>query len=173
VTDDGFPVDSSYVGTPDEWEDFARRNPLFVGGRDLLENTFASVLYREIADATGVDQFIFLSASHAVDDFSEIIILAANGEGYGAIKLLRPMFERVVTMKYLRQNPDRYVDYVGYAYVDRYKLARVVERTIGGEAIAPDVMRGITESFEAIRHKFQKKCSKCGQAVDKLPYQTC
>ena len=42
----------------------------------------------------------------------EIFLLCGNAEAYGAEKVLRPMFERVVTMKYLRAHPDEVDSYM-------------------------------------------------------------
>jgi hypothetical protein len=43
----------------------------------------------------------FMMARIAVDDFSELLTLASNGYGTGALKTLRGMYERVVTSAYV------------------------------------------------------------------------
>jgi hypothetical protein len=47
----------------------------------------------------------FVLARTAIDDFSELLILASNGWGIGALKTLRGMYERVVTSAYVALEP--------------------------------------------------------------------
>jgi hypothetical protein len=44
------------------------------------------------------------SGHQAVDDFYDIVLLAAHARGFGAMKLLRPLYERVVTALHLMRN---------------------------------------------------------------------
>jgi hypothetical protein len=51
------------------------------------------------------DRVIFYLGRMAIDDFGEILTLAGNGRGFGAYKIVRGMYERVVTALYMEKNP--------------------------------------------------------------------
>ena len=42
----------------------------------------------------------------ASDDFGELLVLVGNGYGIGALKVLRGMYERMVTAAFLAKNPS-------------------------------------------------------------------
>jgi hypothetical protein len=44
-----------------------------------------------------------------------IVLLATHGYGIGAMKLLRPLYERVVSALYLMDHPDEVRDFADYA----------------------------------------------------------
>ena len=45
-----------------------------------------------------IDRVLFWLGNVCREDFSEILLLAANGYGIGALKLFRGLYERVVTL---------------------------------------------------------------------------
>ena len=95
------------VGSPEQWKAFAKRNKGFVGALEILLSAFDTIFDRQLdEEAELVDRIVFAAGHMAVDDFMEILLLCANAEAHGAEKVLRPMFERVVTMKYLRDHPE-------------------------------------------------------------------
>jgi hypothetical protein len=65
---------------------------------------------------------LFALAHQAADDFFEIVLVAVLGYGFGALKLLRPLFERVVDALYLLRHPEETQDYNDYADVDTWRL---------------------------------------------------
>ena len=50
-----------------------------------------------IEDKYRTDLIFYTLGRMAVDDFSELVVLAGNGWGIGALKTLRGMYERIVT----------------------------------------------------------------------------
>ena len=58
---------------------------------------------------------------HVPEDFSEILLLCGNGYGIGALKLLRGMYERVVTMAYLLKHPEKAQDFVDRHLIEKQK----------------------------------------------------
>jgi hypothetical protein len=42
---------------------------------------------------TAIDKFVYFYGNLVAEDFMEIFLMAANGYGYGAMKLLRSMYE--------------------------------------------------------------------------------
>lgn len=61
-----------------------------------------------------VDRVIFYFGRLCVEDFVEILLLCGNGYGFGATKILRGMFERVITARYLQSNPQFADDFLDY-----------------------------------------------------------
>ncbi|HYR38112.1 MAG TPA: DUF5677 domain-containing protein [Methylomirabilota bacterium] len=66
---------------------------------------------------------------HVPEDFSEILLLSGNGYGIGAFKLLRGLYERVVTMTYLLQHPEKAEDFADWHLIEKQKL---VNHLLGG-----------------------------------------
>ena len=65
-----------------------------------------AVVSRKLETVTAADKVIFYLGRLAVEDFSEILLNASNGYGVAGLKLLRPMFEKVITMMHLIRQPD-------------------------------------------------------------------
>ena len=93
----------------------------------------------------------------------EVVVLGGNGEGRGAQKLLRPMFEQLVTVKYLIKHPDLIDRYMNYYRVDRRRLAKVIESTLGADALGAEKMAEIEAEFQTVKSQFEvPDCKKCG-----------
>lgn len=105
-----------------------RRNALFVERLGKLRTAFETILNRRWSSDQPVDRFIFIAGHLSVDDFMEIFTMAGNGEGYGAEKLLRSMFERVVTLKYPYAHPDEFEEYMNYYWIHQHKRVNAIER---------------------------------------------
>ena len=65
----------------------------------------------------------------------ELLVLAGNGYGIGALKILRGMYERVVTAWYLHANPEETQDFMDFYWVAQHKLARAVVDTFGESSL--------------------------------------
>jgi len=57
-----------------------------------------------------------------VEDYNEILLLVGNGYGYGALRTLRSMFEKLVTARYLEIHPDDVYPFWDYHVVKVHKL---------------------------------------------------
>jgi hypothetical protein len=58
------------------------------------------------------------------EDFLEILFLAANGYSNGALKLLRGLYERALTMSYIIKSPakaDRFMSFVAIQETPRHE----------------------------------------------------
>src|SRR5271167_491232 len=58
-----------------------------------------------LEDKYRTDLIVYTLGRIAVDDFNELVVLAGNGRGVGALKILRGMYERIVTAAYVAQTP--------------------------------------------------------------------
>ena len=100
------PLDPEILfGNPAEWTAFKERNRVFLDRFIHLRGALRTAFLREVISAEPVDRLVFGLGRQATDDFLEILLLRGNGEAHGARKLLRSLFERVVTAKHLHDHP--------------------------------------------------------------------
>lgn len=151
------------TGNPEQWQSFAKRNPVFVERRQKIEQACDTILNRSLPGATLLDKAVFFAGHRIADDFMEVVVLAGNGEGRGAQKLLRPMFEQLVTVKYLIKHPDLIDQYMNYYRIDRRRLAKVIESTLGPEALGAEKMAEVEAEFQKVKSQYEvPNCKKCG-----------
>ncbi len=122
----------------------------------------------------------FILARMAIDEFSEMLVLASNGYGLGSIKILRSMYERVVTCAYVAQNPEVSRALVDSTWTHQWKVWKVVQR-IAPSAIdkvdksrIEDLENKATEAQSRLNESFCPKCKQLVQvhAWTKVPLST-
>jgi len=59
----------------------------------------------QFEDKLSAERITFFLGRMVVDDFGEILMLSGNGYGFGAYKIVRGMYERVVTAMYIAKDP--------------------------------------------------------------------
>jgi hypothetical protein len=101
------------------------------------------------------DRIGFYLGRICVEEFSEILLLAGNGHGLGALKILRGMYERAVTSAYLLANPDQAESFLEYDKVNKHK-AYMHAKKLGryGPKLAAETIRRIEGDFEAVKPRF-------------------
>jgi hypothetical protein len=70
------------------------------------------------------NRLVFYLGRTAADDFGELLILSGNGYGVGALKILRGMYERIVTAAYIAKNPSEARVFVEDDTIKKWKLWR-------------------------------------------------
>jgi Family of unknown function (DUF5677) len=121
-----------------------------------------------IVDKYRGDISSFVLARTAVDDFNEILVLSSNGYGIGAFKLLRGMYERIVTAEYVALFPEVTRTLVDSVWIHSMKmLNRAVK-------MDPNISRHIDEEdLSTLRERDsdarsrlrESVCKTCGQFV--------
>src|ERR1700722_1401564 len=101
----GLMSDISGFGSRDEAKEFIERHRLFFDRFPNLKEALRVAFVREFATEANADKVVFYSGRLAVEDFNEMLVLSGNGYGAGALKLLRGMFERLVTAHYVHTHP--------------------------------------------------------------------
>jgi hypothetical protein len=112
------------------------------------------------------DLIVYTLGRIAVDDFSELLVLAGNGWGIGALKIIRGMYERVVTAAYIAKHPEAATPFADSHWTHRAKLMRrMTAASPGLEAELPDHIREqiLTESKRAQDAKRESICKGCGR----------
>jgi len=112
------------------------------------------------------DRVVFGLGRIVADDFGELLTLSGNGYGIGAYKILRGMYERLVTAAYVAKNPSEARPFVEDDAIKKWKLW---QQTI---EVMPDLKDSIPkqeiDSLQAEYKRVKAKraesiCNKCGQ----------
>jgi len=105
---------------------FVERHRDFASLMELLKRTCEAA--HKVGPMHRGDLVMYSLVRLVIEDFNEVILLAANGTTTGAMKILRGMFERTVTVCYLEkhlQDIDLFVDY--WAVSERRAANRIRE----------------------------------------------
>jgi hypothetical protein len=150
-------------GNVGEWQDFNRRNGKFLGRFGNLKRALAIAFARSDESTKPIDRMIFYLGRLCVEEFNEILVLAGNGYGIGALKLLRGMYERSVTAHYLHLHPELIDDFLEYYWVAQHKEVKAIVDNFGTSVLDPHLVKEIEENFARVRGRFAVvDCAKCG-----------
>lgn len=152
------------VGFPKEWALFFERNPHWPQALDNLHQTLEKVFIRNAEINKQSASIVFFMGRLCAEDFNEIFLLSANGYGFGSLKILRGLYERVVTIAYISQNENEAEQFLKYHYIHRNKLITHAETFFGNleKYIDKEEILNIKSEFEKHKEKFQQTaCKKC------------
>jgi hypothetical protein len=155
--------DPLIFGFPEQWERFKNEHPAFLERwrnlQDLMHGTFARIL---MADGPE-DRVIFILGRCCTEDFFELLLLAGNGYGFGAQKLLRGLYERAVTTAHLIQHPEDVETYLNYHHVAQHKLLGRVLEIHGPDAVSEDRRTETERLYEEVKADYMiSACKACG-----------
>jgi hypothetical protein len=145
------------------WTTFTREHPEF----PELYYKLYRVIPQLVLDTTPPDDDmvgnvvcqLMLASMH---DFDDILLLCSKDRHWGALKLLRSLFERTVTLKYLAQNPADTEAFLAFDAVDWDVVISGIEKHFG---IRPkeDTQKHVQEAAKNVRQRFkQEPCKECG-----------
>ena len=143
-------------GTEEEWQRFALRHPRLVVSLGELYRIMDAVVSRQIESDDLAERVVFMLGRQAVEDFSEVLLAAGNGRGVAALKLLRPMFERVITMLHLIKHPKEAQDFWDHYWVEIRKAVMHV-RDGGSDPRRRWSDQELTEieaEYQRVRHRY-------------------
>lgn len=152
-------------GIPEEWDDYAARNQLFLERYPNLKQALDTAFMRRLTASEPIDRFVFGYGRLCCEDFMEILLLAGNGYGIGAIKLLRTLYEHAVTLSYLNKHQDELNIFYDWSYVTEEKATKLLVNTFGkkffeNKNIDP---AEIKRRYLNVKDQFMiKDCKKCG-----------
>jgi len=99
-----------------------------------------------------LEKVVYMLVSLTANGLHELLILAGNGAGMGAMKISRGMFESAVMAEYLRRNPHEIHDYLGYGHVLNWKRLRQFP-----ESATSDRARQLEDSYNQVKPRFTNK----------------
>jgi hypothetical protein len=134
--------------------------------REVLQLSEAEEL--AVQDRRMAEVVVFYLGRAAADDFGEILILAGNGRGIGAYKILRGMYERVVTAAFIAKNPSEARIFLSHSFIEREKLwnrlKEILPNTKDGRT--PDQIKEFEDECKEAKAKLKASiCNKCKQPI--------
>jgi hypothetical protein len=159
--------DGDYIfGFPDEWAKFQERFPAFLEAFDALAETINKVRVRTFTPKSPADETVFFLASLVFEDFTEVWLMAGNGLGTGALKVLRGMYERAVTAAYISRFPDEAKQFWKYGPIAHHKVLYHAKELYGQpyleSVLGADHSREAEEEYQKVKPDFQQtRCEKC------------
>jgi len=112
------------------------------------------------------NRLIFYLGRAAADDFGELLVLSGNGYGIGALKILRGMYERMVTAAFLAKNPSEARIFAENDVIQKWKLWREHVEIMPEleDRYTEEQKKEFEERYKAIRAKRkEEECPKCRQ----------
>lgn len=153
-------------GETDESKAFLDHNPTFVDGFEAILNVANKYFGREVQPQTPLEDLAFSLGHTCRNDLAEIVFLAVNGYSNGALKLFRGLYERVATLAYLVEKPEKASRFIRFAAVQDHRAMQGALKTFTeaeiDEVIGPKSVREIRENYEQVKGEFQiTVCAKC------------
>jgi hypothetical protein len=159
------PSQESFVtfGFPEEWKDFASRNQVFLTRFPQFMAALETAFKRKAELPETIDRFVFLYGRLCWEDFLEILLCSGNGYGRASEKLLRGLYERAVTLRYLHEHPTKIEAYFEFNSITQHRFLNACKKTIGNDFVPPEMADEIEENYEKVKDKFLvTECEKCG-----------
>ena len=154
---------SVVFGYPEEWSAFTTRHPEFLKRFPNLLKALDTAFMRTWQSSALLDRIIYFLGRLVLEEFMEILLLCANGYGIGAQKLVRGMYERAVTARYLREQPEEVENFLAFHKVWDHKFLAAVRSSIGPDVFSQEQAEQIQRDFENVRQRFVvTDCAKCG-----------
>jgi Family of unknown function (DUF5677) len=150
-------------GIPDEWVEFAEDHKLFLERFPNLKEAMNVAFVRQGATSEPVDRVVFFSGRLCTEDFMEILLLCGNGYGIGALKIVRGMYERCVTARYLHAHTEETEGFFDFYWLSQFKLAQAIKDTFGEDVLPKDKVEELKSNRDRVRTRFMVRvCEKCG-----------
>jgi hypothetical protein len=132
-------------------------------GLQLSEAEEIAVQNRRMAEVV-----VFYLGRAAADDLGEVLILAGNGRGIGAYKILRGMYERIVTAAFIAKNPSEARIFLSHSFIEREKLWNRLKEILPGikDERTPEQIKEFEDECKEAKAKLKASiCNKCKQPI--------
>lgn len=108
---------TAVFGFPDIWEQAYKAYEHIFRAIDKLAELTVKVIDATVGCQEDVQQVLRALTQVNSGGMSDVLILAGNKRGSGAMKVARSMFEVSITAEYLEKNPKASHDYLDFTYV--------------------------------------------------------
>jgi hypothetical protein len=150
-------------GYQEQWQAFQGRNPKFLSRFESLRAAFHLAFLRSFSTSGPEERTIYMLGRLCSEDFFEILLLAGNGYGVGAQKLLRALYERAVTMAFLAENPGEVEAFLDYHAIAQHKLATAIRNTMGENVLKKEQAEETEREYLRVKDAYQvTDCARCG-----------
>lgn len=185
------------IGNSEEQKHFAERNNSFLSIYNNLFDTYEKAILRTIYVPTPdqdaklhhldpsdpeyikleievlAARVVYFFGHLAVQDFQELLILVANGYGYGALKILRGLYEKTVTAMYISKYPDQAKDYGDYMFIQAEKIMKRGREADSNfeSSLDPEYLEQLKIGYDRAKAKLNESiCKKCGAPKAQLSW---
>jgi hypothetical protein len=136
---------------------------LFLERFPHITDVIREALSRVIEESEPIERFVMLYGRLCVEDFYEIMLCCGNGYGFEALKLLRGLYEKAVTLEYLNDHPDELDAFFDYRHVSDRKLYRSVTEVFGPNVLPAERLEEVERNYDRVKDQYMiADCSKCG-----------
>lgn len=150
-------------GYPEEWTSFRARNGLFLERFENLTKAFDKAFIRDFQSQEPIDRFVMMFGRMCIEEFFEILLLCGNGYGIAASRLLRALWEKVVTLEYIDAHPEELDAFFDYHHISQHKLLKSVQDVIGMDALPAEIIAENDADYERVKQRFMvTACKTCG-----------
>lgn len=151
------------MSVPNDWRSFTAAMPTFT---TLFHKAFQTIP-KLVLDTTPPEDdtaglVIVQLMMASMPDLNDILTLSSHDGHWGALKLLRSLFERTVTLKYIAQNPAEAEAFREFDALDWQQILSGIEAKY---ALRPseEARSSIAEAAKTARKTYrQEPCSVCG-----------
>lgn len=156
------PLMATY-GYPEEWAAFSDSHQEFLKRFKNIE-TAVGVAFQRIHQTTEpLEKTLYFQGRLIVEEFMEILLLCGNGYGIGAQKLVRGMYERAVSTRYLMNHPEEIDNFLDFHRVADYKFLIAIEQSMGTDVFSLEQAAKIRSDYETVKGQFMvSDCKTCG-----------
>jgi hypothetical protein len=146
-----------------DFADFRSRHPGVLRGLGQMAVGFSGLLaFVKEQKVSEVNTILFLLLGASWREFEEILVLALNGYGSGAMKVLRALYERTVTTQYLMKFPSKMRQFSDFSHVHWHKLLTDADLTGVGAKLPKQRRDEIESNFARVRDQFTEiACKPC------------
>lgn len=160
------PNGAFIFGFAEEWLAFQQAHPKFVAALEPLAKTIEKAMRRVFNQRKPADALVFLSGSVVHEDFTEVWVLAGNGLGAGASKIVRGMYERTVTAAYISRFPDEAKRFWDYGAIAHRRLINHAKEIYGTEQLKQVLgehhIQEVNDAYQRVAKDFRETvCAKC------------
>jgi hypothetical protein len=149
-------------GFPEEWADFRKRHAIFLERFPNITAATQTAFARVMEESEQIERFVMLYGRLCVEDFHEILLCCGNGYGMAAMKLLRALYEKAVTLDYLNDNPEECDAFFDYHHVAQHKLLTSVTEVFGSSALPNEIYEQSAVDYQRVKGRSMvTACGKC------------
>ncbi|MGO9097463.1 MAG: DUF5677 domain-containing protein [Bryobacteraceae bacterium] len=146
-----------------DFTDFKNRHPTVLRALDEMAVGFDGLigLIKE-QEPSEVNTILFLLFGASWREFEEILLLALNGYGSGAMKLLRALYERTVTTQYLMKVPAKVRQFRDFSDVHWHRLLKEADENGLAAELSKQRREEIDANFARVKDDFTEiACKPC------------
>lgn len=156
------PANQLIFGFPEEWAAFQKRHPTFLERFTHITEATRVAFSRVMDESSAIERFVMLYGRLCVEDFHEIMLCCGNGYGFAALKLLRGLYEKAVTLEYLNDNPEELEPFYEYRGVSDFKMMQSITDVFGPNVLTPEFQAQVRTEYERVKDRYMvTACRKC------------